>query len=107
MIHAGRAMISFFQEGPVSLAVSGVWRLFLAKTEVGDSVVVGGVRGTWGGNLSWASGPGSGKEDWCFGEEGLGQGRPAPGVGKMRPQQLREELDGQECSSSQHLSPGL
>lgn len=79
----------------------------MAKAEVGDSVVVGGVRGTRGGNLSRASCPGSGKKDLCFGEEGLGQGSPAPGVGKMRPRQLGEELEGQECSSSQHLSPGL
>lgn len=79
----------------------------MAKTEVGDSAVVGGVGGTQGGNLSRASRPGSGKEAWCSGEEGLGQGCPAPGAGKMRPQQLGEELEGQECSSSQHLSPGL
>lgn len=44
MIHAGSVVISFFQEGPVSLAISGVWRLFLAKTEVGENVGVGGVR---------------------------------------------------------------
>lgn len=46
VIHAGRAMAPFFQEGPGSLAVSPVWRLFLANTEVGKNVGVGGVRGT-------------------------------------------------------------